>query len=74
MCLAENDWERIGYVVSEALTEVNKAIVKNKILKTHFSWIKYIVYYKQPGWYARISITRNGCWSKTVMQSSAKNY
>ena len=74
MCLVENNWERIGYVVSEALADVNEAISNNKILKTFFSWIKYIVYYKQPGWYAGISVTRNGSWSRTVMQSCAKNY
>ena len=74
MCHAEKDWERIGYVVSEALTDTNEAISNNKILKVYFSWIKYIVYYKQPGWYAGITVTRNGSWSRTVMQSCAKNY
>ena len=74
MCLTKNNWERIGYVVSEALADVNEAISNNKILKTFFSWLKYIVYYKQPGWYAGISVTRSGSWPRTVMQSCAKNY
>ena len=42
MCHAEKDWERIGYVVSKALTDTNEAISNNKILKVYFSWIKYI--------------------------------
>ena len=42
MCLAENNWEWIGYVMSEALADVNEAISNNKILKTFFSWIKYM--------------------------------
>ena len=54
-CLAENDCEWIGYVVSEALADVNEAISNNK-LKPFFSGIKYIVYYKQSGWYAGISV------------------
>ena len=32
MCHAEKDWEQIGYVVSEALTDTNEAISNNKIL------------------------------------------
>ena len=71
MCQAEKE---IGCVVSEALTDMNEAISNNKILKVYFSWIKYIVYYKQPWWYAGITVTRNGNWSRTVMQSCAKNY
>ena len=31
MCLAENIWEWVGYVVSEALADVNEAISNNKI-------------------------------------------
>ena len=30
-CLDENDWERIGYVVSETHTDVNEAISNNTI-------------------------------------------
>lgn len=74
MCKAQDEWERIGYVVSEALTDVKEAISNDKILKTCFNWIKYIVYYKQPGWYAGITVTRNGSWSTTVTQSCAKSY
>ena len=74
MCKVDSDWERIGYVVSEALPDVNEALSKNKIIKVYFDWIKYIVYFKNPGWYAGITITRNGNWSNTVMHSSSKKF
>ena len=74
MYQAEKDWKRIGYVVSEALKDTNEAISSSKILRKYFSWSKYIVYYKQPVWYAGITITRNGSWSRNVMRSCANNY
>ena len=67
MCNASGNWERIGYVVAEALPDVNEALSKKKIIKVYFDWIKYIVYFKNPGWYAGITVTRNGNWSNTVM-------
>lgn len=33
MCRADKEWERIGYVVKEALPDVHKAIDNNKIIK-----------------------------------------
>ena len=74
MCKAGGDWERIGYIVSEALPDVNEALSKKKIIKVYFDWIKYIVYFKNPGWYAGITVTRNGDWSNTVMHSSSKKF
>jgi len=43
MYQADKDWERIGYVISEAFTDTNEAISNNKILEVYFCWIKYIV-------------------------------
>ena len=37
MCQAEKDWERIGYIVSEALKDTNEAISSSKILGKYFS-------------------------------------
>ena len=71
MCKVENDWERIGYVVQEALDDVHEAINTNKILGVSFQWIKFIVYFKTPGWYAGIKITRSGEWSNAVLRSQA---
>ena len=67
-CNADGNWKRIGYVVSEALPDVNDTLMKKQ---NHFDWIKYIVYFKSPGWYAGIIITKNGNWSNTVMDSSS---
>ena len=36
MCKADTDWERIGYVVQEALDDVHEAINTNKILALSF--------------------------------------
>ena len=60
--------------MSEALSDVNEAICNNKIIKVYFDWIKYIVYFKSPGWYAGITVVRNGNWSRTVMQSGTNKY
>ena len=49
MTTVEDKWERIGYVVKEALDDVHEAINNNKILSVFFAWIKYIVYFKCPG-------------------------
>ena len=69
MCKADKEWERIGYVVSEALPDVHNAMDADKILAVRFDRIMVKVYYKNPGWYAGIIITLNGTWSKTVCQS-----
>ena len=34
------------------------------ILKVAFEWIKYIIYFKNPGWY-----TRSGEWTQSVLRS-----
>ena len=46
MCKAGTDWERIGYVVSKALHDVNEALAQKKIIKVYFDWMKYTVYFK----------------------------
>ena len=69
MCKAESTFERIGYVVKEALPDVHKAMDENKVLQVKFDHIKFVVHYKRPGWYAGITITRNGEWSNTVLRT-----
>ena len=71
VCKAETTFERIGYVVKEALPDVHKAMDENKVLQVQFDHIKFIVHYKSPGWYAGITITRNGEWSNTVLRSQS---
>lgn len=55
MCKADKEWEKIGYVVKEALPDMHKAIDNNKIIKVFFDWIKLIVCFKPPGLYVGIS-------------------
>ena len=43
-CLVSDKWERIGYVVKEALDSVHCALSESQILSVQFDWIKYIVY------------------------------
>jgi len=74
MCKADTNWERIDYVVHAALDDVHEAINNNKILDVTFQWIKFIVYFRTPGWYDGITITRSGDWSNAVLKSSASNY
>lgn len=70
MCKVDKNWERIGYVVSEALPDVHHAMDHNKILKIYFDWIRFKLY-KTPGLYAGIIITKNGTWSRVVVQCSS---
>ena len=51
-----DQWERIGYVVKEACDDVHEAINRNKILSVLFAWVRLCVYFRNPGWYARIKI------------------
>lgn len=52
----EDQLERIGYVAHEALAlhAVYDAMDHNRILAVHFDWEKYIVYFRDRGWYAGI--------------------
>jgi len=69
MCHADNAWERIGYIVKEALDDVHQAIDEQKILSVKFDWVKFMKLHKKAGWYTGINITRNGEWSQSVMHS-----
>ena len=44
------------------------------ILKICFDWVKYIVQFKDRGFYAGILITRRGEWPQSVMQCRAKSF
>lgn len=60
-------WHVIGYVVKEALSDVHDALAAKKVISVSFDWVKYQLYWRAPGWYAGIKITRLGKWSSTVM-------
>ena len=66
-----NKWEKIGYAVKEVLTELHDAIARNEITNVQIKWIKYVIHWQSPGWYAGIDITRKGQWSHTVLRSQS---
>lgn len=69
----KSKWEKIGYVVREALTNVHNTLQKREIQSVKFSWIKYITTWTRsgPGFYAGVEISKEGSWSEEVMRSSS---
>jgi len=69
-CKIESNWNRIGYVVSEALTSVHHAIDSKCITEVKFKWIKFITHWSRstPGWYCGISISKTGDWPIEVIR------
>ena len=65
-------WERIVYVVTVALNAVSTAMKSKKILDFYFQWIKF-KFFRPPGWYAGIAVTKNGSWSMKVVQCGLRN-
>lgn len=74
VCNANCQWERIGYVVREALDAVCHAMDNNLINEVRFDWIKYIVHFKNPGWYAGVAINKSGRWPTSVLRCQTKSY
>lgn len=70
-CNVDGAWGCVGYVVREALTEVHRAIQEKKITEVSVEWVKFIIYWRTPGWYAGINVTRIGEWSQTVILSQS---
>ena len=67
------EWKTVGYIVREALQEVHAALKNNKVQSVSFDWVKFVIYWKVPGWYAGVRIKRTGEWSqKVVSAQSAK--
>lgn len=73
-CKVRDEWERIGYVVHEALDAVHEALREKKILQVRFDWVKYVVHFRERGWYAGIIINKNGDWPQSVLQCRAKTF
>ena len=53
-CEVDSSWHTIGYVVKEALDDVHETILAKKITAVSFDWVKFIIYWRTPGWYAGI--------------------
>ena len=65
-CKVDGWWKTIGYAVSEALDDPRAALEQKVIIDVKLEWIELIFYWRVPGWYAGISITRNGERSSVV--------
>lgn len=72
-CVLNNKWERIGYVVREDLEPVHDALHHDLVLEVKFSWIKYVVHWSRsgPGWYAGITITKQGYCPPEVVRCAS---
>ena len=76
VCKIRNKDHIIGYVVSELLDEVHRAISRNEIVSTEFSWVRYITDWTKsgPGFFAGIKITKKGTWSRLAIQHSSTKW
>ena len=70
-------WQRVGYIVREALEEVHEAICNGDILWVKLAWVDFVLQWSRsgPGYYAGINIARRGDWSNVVIKcASTKAY
>lgn len=67
-CELNSKWNKIGYVVTEILDHVHAAISSSSIMAVNFRFIRYVTHWtvSGPGYYAGISVTKNGPWSGLV--------
>ena len=74
MALVDEKWQHIGYIVKEALDDAHNAIADGRIIKTEFSWVKFLLSFpgSGPGYYAGIKVTRLGTWSRAVVSSASR--
>ena len=73
-CKAADEYVRIGYIVREALDSVREAIDRNKIINVYFDYIKFVVQFRERGWYAGVVIARQGEWPSHVVRCQAKSF
>ena len=64
----DGKWQRIGYVVREALDDVHSAMNNKQIVNICFDWVKLHINWicSGFGYYTAISVTKVGKWSQTV--------
>ena len=70
-CKVDGKWQKIGYIVREALDNVHRALMQ-KIISVKFAWVKYLVISMRygPG-YAGINIAIDGEWSQEVCRCAS---
>ena len=76
-CKIGGSWQRVGYIVREALEEVHEAICNGDILWVKLAWVDFVLQWScsGPGYYAGINIARRGDWSNVVIKcASTKAY
>ena len=73
-CKLDSTWERIGYIVREALEATHEAINRGDVLQVQFDWVKYIVQFQNRGFYAGIKITRRGEWPREVLRCRSTSF
>ena len=73
-CKLDSTWERIGYVVREALEATHEAIDNGDVIQVRFDWVKYIVQFQSRGFYAGIKMTRRGEWPRHVLRCRSKSF
>ena len=76
-CNVDSKWQRIGYIVREALDCVHQALSSRKIDSVHFVWVKYLLTFPRSGpvYFAGIDIcilstTMNVCKPFTIVGHS----
>ena len=67
-CWIADKWQRIGYVVKEAINAVHDARDQKLITEVSFKWAKYLVSWTRsgPAYYAGINITKYRDWPSKV--------
>jgi len=72
-CKVDGKWNKIGYIVREALDNVHRALMQKKIISVKFAWVKYLVIWMRsgPGYYAGINIAIDGEWSQEVCRCAS---
>lgn len=75
-CNVSDKWQRIGYIVQEAVEAVHDALKRHLITDVKFDWIKYIVHWYRSGagWYSGITITKQGEWPPVVVRSASTTF
>jgi len=67
-CWLDDQWHKIGYIVTEALDDVHKARDQGEIINVSFKWAQFLSVWSDsgPGYYGGINITKRGQWSRTI--------
>lgn len=67
-CELGDNWEKIGYVVTEILDEVHQVMLRNLIMSVEFKCVKYVTHWTRsgPGYFAGINVTKYGPWEQRV--------